>query len=524
MESLVKDTVTKHEGPAVPEWVPPGHPCRWTEAEIENYDRLCEPMPAALFKAIDDQVYTRPCTNSECDMALMQEEPEGDVQEEDEPVTTSYEVQQRFQAEFNPNAFLPEGHPDDWDKDGWAFYTEQQEKLPADLAKLVDEVAWARLDTIVPKDEDVLGDYVSDEEFEEAQADLVIQAMDEGKDVWDMTAEEYEAFQGYLQADVKGTSKVTSLPAPGTPKPSQGKLAPLPGAPCKKGCFGPGSTEKETYKTHLDGCPQHPEYTTAKWGKDFLDSGKSWGSSYVSCKHDRQVFKLDNELSIRASAYRDVKYKLSEDVDVGVYLYDSWAVGVLTSPGLHVPWGKEQTTLQVMLDWPDFGIPDLDFIPMVDIVAWMLEQMAAGVRMETACMGGHGRTGTMLACLLVAQGVTPGKAMERVRADHCKKAIENTKQGEFVAAFYKLFHGNESWRKSKPERTLFDKQVQEGHKNYSTGSSSSGTSSFNSEKPLWDEKLHAWTRHTYSLGFAWSKEAKLYTSTTYTPEGGDNKL
>jgi hypothetical protein len=51
---------------------------------------------------------------------------------------------------------------------------------------------------------------------------------------------------------------------------------------------------------------------------------------------------------------------------------------------------------------------------------------------DVGCLGSHGRTGTMLACICVMMGMRPGEAVRYVRANHCKEAIENAKQVDFV--------------------------------------------------------------------------------------------
>jgi hypothetical protein len=54
------------------------------------------------------------------------------------------------------------------------------------------------------------------------------------------------------------------------------------------------------------------------------------------------------------------------------------------------------------------------------------------------CDGGHGRTGTVLACLLIALSYNAGirlsakKAIEEVRARHCTHAIESAEQREYI--------------------------------------------------------------------------------------------
>jgi hypothetical protein len=50
------------------------------------------------------------------------------------------------------------------------------------------------------------------------------------------------------------------------------------------------------------------------------------------------------------------------------------------------------------LGWPDFGVPD-DAEQVLAALGSLLGRARAGQRVELGCLGGHGRTGTVLGCL-----------------------------------------------------------------------------------------------------------------------------
>lgn len=79
--------------------------------------------------------------------------------------------------------------------------------------------------------------------------------------------------------------------------------------------------------------------------------------------------------------------------------------------------------------WPDFWLP-ANHVEAVDALreAWV---RAESERVEVACMGGHGRTGTALACIAVMDGVPPGQAVSFVR-DHYGPAVETPWQHWYV--------------------------------------------------------------------------------------------
>ena len=87
------------------------------------------------------------------------------------------------------------------------------------------------------------------------------------------------------------------------------------------------------------------------------------------------------------------------------------------------------------LRWPDFRLPS-DRIEALAVLADALER-AATDRVEIACTGGHGRTGTALACLAVLDGVPAHEAVDFVRANYHSKAVETLWQKRYVRRFRK---------------------------------------------------------------------------------------
>jgi hypothetical protein len=83
--------------------------------------------------------------------------------------------------------------------------------------------------------------------------------------------------------------------------------------------------------------------------------------------------------------------------------------------------------------WPDFSLPaDPPDAREALAEAW---RRAADERVEVACAGGRGRTGTALACLAVLDGVDPADAVRFVRAGYSPRAVETPGQRRFVARF-----------------------------------------------------------------------------------------
>jgi protein-tyrosine phosphatase len=85
------------------------------------------------------------------------------------------------------------------------------------------------------------------------------------------------------------------------------------------------------------------------------------------------------------------------------------------------------------LRWPDFWLPS-DRAAAIEALreAWA---RAATERVELACSGGHGRTGTALACLAVLDGVPGPEAVDYVREHYSPHAVETPWQRRYVARF-----------------------------------------------------------------------------------------
>src|SRR5690554_8102880 len=92
--------------------------------------------------------------------------------------------------------------------------------------------------------------------------------------------------------------------------------------------------------------------------------------------------------------------------------------------------GTDGTTSR-WVRWPDFGLP----ASTEDAVAALREAhaRAAAERVEVACAGGIGRTGTALAVLAVLGGVAPDDAVGWVRAHYHPRAVETRRQRRWVS-------------------------------------------------------------------------------------------
>ncbi|MFE2226765.1 protein-tyrosine phosphatase family protein [Streptomyces kronopolitis] len=85
------------------------------------------------------------------------------------------------------------------------------------------------------------------------------------------------------------------------------------------------------------------------------------------------------------------------------------------------------------LRWPDFRLPgDRAEARQTLREVWA---RAEAERVEVACAGGRGRTGTALACLAVLDGVPAALAVQFVRRNYDAHAVEAPWQKRYVCRF-----------------------------------------------------------------------------------------
>lgn len=73
--------------------------------------------------------------------------------------------------------------------------------------------------------------------------------------------------------------------------------------------------------------------------------------------------------------------------------------------------------------WPDFWIP-VNRADALDALREAHRRARAGERVEVACHGGIGRTGTALAALAILDGLSPRDALRLVRGNYHDRAVE----------------------------------------------------------------------------------------------------
>jgi hypothetical protein len=135
------------------------------------------------------------------------------------------------------------------------------------------------------------------------------------------------------------------------------------------------------------------------------------------CRHRGDVVEFPDGTRVLASGWFE-RSSAEAAPDFGLYLDPMWQVAW---PSTH-------------LDWPDFGVPSA--VAAADaLIEAAFARARNGERVEVACVGGHGRTGTVLACIAVLAGIPASEAVRWVREHYCERALQEPAQEYWMQRF-----------------------------------------------------------------------------------------
>ena len=103
----------------------------------------------------------------------------------------------------------------------------------------------------------------------------------------------------------------------------------------------------------------------------------------------------------------------------------------MTFAGKRYPWNEGgKAVVETLFKIPDMGTPT-DTAGFKKMIAWLVTQVEAGKKVHVGCIGGHGRTGMVLAAL-VSVMLGEKNAIQYVRQHYCQKAVEAECQVKFL--------------------------------------------------------------------------------------------
>lgn len=171
------------------------------------------------------------------------------------------------------------------------------------------------------------------------------------------------------------------------------------------------------------------EFEQKEYYEDALGSPGSWAKhhqkSYKSCYHSHPALDLAGFKVYGGNCFTPVV--LDADIYVGLQ-----SGGMFT--GLR-PWERETPVIAVEFSIVDQRAPSSpkEFEKMVE---WLCNQLHEGKKIHIGCIGGHGRTGTVLTAMAKVMMPELTAPIEYVRQNYCKKAVESSEQVKFLMKYY----------------------------------------------------------------------------------------
>lgn len=145
------------------------------------------------------------------------------------------------------------------------------------------------------------------------------------------------------------------------------------------------------------------------WSGTHSNTGTKW---VAKCRHYMQPILLPNGVTIYASSHHHFRDKDELHPDFGVYLDTIWSPDCLA----------------YSIPWNDHGLPTISLDDVGHVAISLMEYAKAGKKIEIGCIGGHGRTGTLIAMLAILGGVRGKNAVRWVHKNYCEEAIESDQQ------------------------------------------------------------------------------------------------
>ena len=185
-----------------------------------------------------------------------------------------------------------------------------------------------------------------------------------------------------------------------------------------------------------------PPYYGSKKAPDGWSKG-----TYKKCAHTHPALKI--EVAGKDTCYTVYGGACGDPVHVNLDIYVA-----LDHSTSHDPqaWPWNGTRQFVYFPIQDMSVPKdpVEFRKMID---WLADQLVMGKSVHVGCLGGHGRTGLVLAALTRVLGGEED-AITYVRDHYCKKAVETVEQVNWLAKHFGIkkvsgsktsYHGSTGW-------------------------------------------------------------------------------
>lgn len=152
---------------------------------------------------------------------------------------------------------------------------------------------------------------------------------------------------------------------------------------------------------------------------------------YHPCNHWQEKIQI-GDYTIFASGLISNRNRPAKASHVGFYLDADWMEYLDVELTNSIRYSDEHDVGEVVLvPWPDFG----DTAPerYSRLVHRVKERLERGDSVVVGCLGGHGRTGTVIAGVLaLVEQLSARAAIRELRARYCDRCVETLEQQEMV--------------------------------------------------------------------------------------------
>ena len=170
-----------------------------------------------------------------------------------------------------------------------------------------------------------------------------------------------------------------------------------------------------------------------KNGKDSLGKS-STGATYYGdstwTKHSHHQWVKIGKYQVLAMSL-DKANGVEKEVDYQVVMAQSYLYAGSVLMNYESKFQRHQQERLIYVVWPDMGIiPSKDYEALLDYLERLL---AGGKKIAVGCLGGHGRTGTILAGLIKRiEHLSADEAISSLRKRYCQSAVETKGQENMV--------------------------------------------------------------------------------------------
>jgi len=147
---------------------------------------------------------------------------------------------------------------------------------------------------------------------------------------------------------------------------------------------------------------------------------------FERCRHNGEV----SIFNVRPVSYPNFPFHLADKIGGFVILDELWLMewNIIINYPMDIP------VLYVPVE--DYGAPTVEDMDL--IIKFIEYHTSRDKEVVVSCIGGHGRTGTVLSVWAGLNGIE--NPIEYIRKHYCKCAVESKEQEEFVEEYLKLIN------------------------------------------------------------------------------------